>query len=98
MRDPLPLRDRLAINRTALAMERTWLAHARTALALFVTGASFLQFFEVPGSWTAGLLFIGISVPVLLRGLVQYRHRRKRLDEETAVAAREARPSEGASG
>ena len=87
MPDPLPLRDRLAINRTALAMERTWLAHARTALALFVTGASFLQFFEVPGSLPAGLFFLGISVPVLLRGLVQYRSRRRQLDAETASAA-----------
>ncbi len=95
MRDRLPLRDRLAINRTALAMERTWLAHARTALALFVTGASFLQFFEVPGSWPAGLLFIVISVPVLLRGLVQYRQRRRILEKETVEAERALAPEDG---
>lgn len=86
MRSRLPLRDRLAIDRTDLAIQRTWLAHARTALALFVTGASFLQFFQLAGSWIVGLLFILGSVPVLAHGWRQFRAQRRQLSADTADA------------
>ena len=69
----LPLGDRLGLDLTALANRRTWLASVRTALALFVTGASFLQFFDFTWSLYMGGGFIALSAPVLLAGLVRYR-------------------------
>lgn len=44
-KEGLILRDRLAIDRTASANERTFLAYIRTALALFVSGATFVKIF-----------------------------------------------------
>ena len=87
MRDLLPLRDRLAIDRTDLANRRTWLATARTALALFVSGASFLQFFEASWMRWLGWLFMALSLPVLLMGWRSYRRRHQNLLEDARRAA-----------
>ncbi|MCB9665177.1 MAG: DUF202 domain-containing protein [Alphaproteobacteria bacterium] len=83
---PLPLRDRLALDRTQLANRRTWLAYARTALALFVTGASFQQFFDVPWVRWASWAFLAASVPTLALGWVRFRQQERRMAALAAEA------------
>ncbi|MBN2799144.1 MAG: DUF202 domain-containing protein [Deltaproteobacteria bacterium] len=84
----LPLRDQLALDRTELANHRTWLASARAALTLFVSGASFLQFFDHLWIWGIGWGFIGISGPVLAFGLYRYRRQHRQLLELAEVERR----------
>lgn len=45
-RDPMILRDQLAMDRTILSNERTFLAYTWTALSIVVVGASFIKFLE----------------------------------------------------
>ena len=75
----LPLREQLALDRTELANERTWLATARTAIALFVTGCSFLQFFDAGWAWSAGWAFVVLSLPVSTVGFWRYRAEHRKL-------------------
>jgi len=75
----LPLRDQLALDRTELANHRTWLASARTALALFVSGATFLQFFDSTPFQVFGLGFMALSAPVLGLGYLRFLRERKQL-------------------
>jgi len=75
----LSLRDQLALDRTELASRRTWLAAARTALALFVSGATFLQFFEAGWTSYVGWGFIGVAVPVTLIAYWRYRRELRKL-------------------
>lgn len=84
----LPLRDQLAFDRTELANQRTWLAAARTALTLFVSGASFLQFFDTAWGWGTGLVFLGLSGPVLGLGYLRYARKHRQLQ---ALAGEERR-------
>ena len=63
----LILRDQLAIDRTVLANERTFLAYYRSSLALALTGAGVIKFFdgalaEIAG-WT--LIILGVVVAVI---------------------------------
>lgn len=51
---PLPLTDRLAIDRTLLANERTLLAYIRTAIMLAVSGVTLIKLF--PGERVVQLL------------------------------------------
>ncbi len=88
MRDDLPLRDRLALDRTDLANRRTWLASARTALALFVSGASFLQFFEEGWVVGVGWAFMLVSGPVVLHGAWQFKQRQRQLVVDARRAAK----------
>lgn len=87
MPETLPLRDRLAIDRTALANRRTWLASARTALALFVSGATFLQFFDTVWMTAVGWAFMVLSLPVVMHGWWRYRRRRRQLLDHTNQAS-----------
>ncbi len=88
----LPLRDQLALDRTALANRRTGLASARTALALFVSGISFVQIFEAPWVLTVGWGLAALSVPVAGFGSLRYHQERNRLGRLAEEAlARQAR-------
>ncbi len=61
MSKPLPLRDRLALDRTVLANERTLLAYVRTALGLIATGAALVHFTDEPGFLAVGWAAMGLS-------------------------------------
>lgn len=87
MREHLPLRDRLALDRTDLANRRTWLASARTGLALFVSGASFLQFFDDAWAVVVGFAFMVLSAPVVVHGAWRFRNRQRQLLEDARRSA-----------
>lgn len=72
-KENLILRDHLAIDRTALANERTFLAYIRTALALFVSGATFVKFFDVLILEITGWIFIPLGIVVFIIGIIRYR-------------------------
>ena len=75
----LPLRDQLALDRTALANQRTWLASARTALALFVGGVGFIELFGSAWVVRVGWGMIGVSGPIAAIGWWHFRRQRRQL-------------------
>ncbi len=75
----LTLRDKLAIDRTALANERTLLAYARTGLALMIVGGSLVKFFESPAASLAGRLLLAASALVILIGAARFLSVQRRL-------------------
>lgn len=74
------LRDRLAVQRTALANERTLLAYARTALMLVASGATLWKLapFSASDRWI-GAAAIGAGVLVLAIGIGRFTARRRGL-------------------
>lgn len=88
------LKDLLAIDRTILANQRTWLAAARTSLALFVSGATFQEFFDAPILQGLGLAMMLGALPVLLLGWRTTRRLGLELDEARALAIERATPEE----
>jgi len=68
-RTELILRDQLAIDRTILANERTFFSYARTSLALILTGAGFIKFFETFTWWFLGSFLIGLGLTVIMIGI-----------------------------
>ena len=62
-----------------LANERTFLAYVRTALALGVSGITFVHFFPSPAIAAVGWCFIPLGVATLVVGLVRFRHERRRM-------------------
>ena len=77
--EPLPLRDRLALDRTVLASERTLLAYVRTALGLVATGAALVHFTDEVGFLTLGWAGIALSPFVFGVGLWRFLSLRRRL-------------------
>jgi putative membrane protein len=77
--DDLSLRDLLAVDRTVVANERTLLGYIRTSLALMVTGASMVQFFDSELLHIAGWAIGGLAVPLLFAGLWHFGRRRSGL-------------------
>jgi putative membrane protein len=80
-REPLILRDHLAVERTVLANERTLLAYLRAALSLFVSGIAFLKipFFASALFIYTGWVFIPLSLVVVLIGWVRYKRTKNRI-------------------
>lgn len=81
---PAPLRDRLAIDRTALANERTLLAYARTALMLIASGATLWRLGPpelIDRGLGAAAAIAGIAVLVI--GIVRFASQRRRLLHDT---------------
>jgi putative membrane protein len=80
---PLPeqtiLRERLALDRTALANERTFLAYVRTALTLLVVGLSFIELPVFRSPWFAvqGWIFVPLGLLTLIVGAWRFRNVRK---------------------
>jgi len=66
-------RDHLAVDRTILANERTLLAYIGTALALFVTGVSFIQFFNSVPIEIVGWVVIPAGIVTFAIGFVRYK-------------------------
>ena len=77
--DDLTLRDRLALDRTALANERTLLAYVRTALALLAGGVALLQFVDETWAAVLGLAALPLSAVALAVGAARFLRVRRRL-------------------
>ena len=75
----LPLRDRLALDRTRLANERTLLAYLRTALALLAGGLTLLHFVDAPWAAVVGGAALPLSVVVLAVGAARFVRVQRRL-------------------
>lgn len=71
-KDKLILRDHLAADRTVLANERTFLAYIRTALTLFVSGATFVRFFDTLVLDIIGWIFIPAGILTFVIGTLHY--------------------------
>lgn len=76
----LTLRDRLAIDRTALANERTLLAYGRTGLALLLVGGSLIKFFDSLAIVLVGWLFLTAGLLTVAVGTVRFVRMRRRLN------------------
>ncbi len=76
-REPMILRDYLAVDRTIMANETSFLAYIRTALTLVVVGASLLKFFSSTGTHILGWVFIVLALLIMVHGAIQY----KEMDE-----------------
>ena len=72
----LTLRDYLAAHRTALANDRTWLGNLRTSLAFFVTGVSFIKFFDSEILRIMGLIFIPLGILNVIIGYIKFKKRK----------------------
>ena len=81
---PLPLRDRLALDRTVLANERTLLAYVRTALGLVATGAALIHFTEAAVFEVVGGVALATAPAVLAVGAWRFVRVRRRLAAEAA--------------
>ncbi len=77
----LPLADRLALERTALANDRTLLAYVRTALGLLAAGVTVLKLFASNGMQMVGYILIASGVCALVIGLMNYHEVRNRLTD-----------------
>jgi putative membrane protein len=77
--DQLILRDVLAADRTVLANERTFLAYLRTAVALFVSGVTFIKLLDYAWLAILGWIFILLGIHTFIYGLLHYRHMHRRL-------------------
>ncbi|NOX37268.1 MAG: DUF202 domain-containing protein [Calditrichaeota bacterium] len=78
-KEELILRDLLAADRTILANERTYLAYIRTALTLFVSGATFIRFFDSVILEVLGWAFVPAAIIVFLVGTKRFREMRQSL-------------------
>ena len=68
----LPLGDQLAAARSILANERTFLSYQRTAITLFITGATFIRFFESNLLAAIGWAFMPAAVITMILGTYRY--------------------------
>ncbi len=73
------LRERLALDRTALANERTFLAYVRTSLTLLVVGFSFIELPVFRSPWFAvqGWIFVPFGVLIFFVGAWRFRSVRR---------------------
>jgi putative membrane protein len=69
----LILRDKLALDRTALANERTLLAYLRSGVALLIAGASIMHFSQEGWFWLIGIACIPTGIITGIVGAVRYR-------------------------
>ncbi|NLH16942.1 MAG: DUF202 domain-containing protein [Phycisphaerae bacterium] len=73
VKDPLILRDELAIDRTLLSNERTLLAYLRSGVALAIAGVTMTHFSQESWFWVVGLMCIPAGVVVSVIGIARYR-------------------------
>ncbi len=78
-KEDLILRDLLAADRTILANERTYLAYIRTALTLFVSGATFIRFFDSLILEVLGWTFVPAAIVVFIVGTRRFREMKQTL-------------------
>lgn len=77
----LILRERLAIERTAMANDTTLLAFIRTALYFYVAGLSINQLLKVQYGFILEIGFGAIALIILIVGILKYRQQNTRLKE-----------------
>ncbi|MBN2425853.1 MAG: DUF202 domain-containing protein [Calditrichaceae bacterium] len=80
-KEPIILRDYLALERTKLANERTLLAYTRTSLYMILGGIAFLQLRDFIEIRWIGYLAIGLSVVIVFIGVLRYFQIRIRLNK-----------------
>ena len=68
----LPLADQLAAARSILANERTFLSYQRTSLTLFLSGVTFIKFFDVVYLRILGWIFLPSAVATFFLGVYRY--------------------------
>ncbi len=79
-KEELILRDHLAIDRTILANENTFLAYIRTCLALLISGASLLKFFDLVLMHILGWVLIFIGISILAIGTIKFKKMRQEIN------------------
>lgn len=80
-REKIILRDFLALERTSLANERTLFSYIRISIYLIIGGIAFLNIEDLkPVFWT-GYISFGLSVFLLVYGIIRYRVLRHRLQQ-----------------
>lgn len=75
----LILRERLAIERTAMANDTTLLAFIRTALYFSIAGMSVNRLLNVRYGLLIEILFLSTAFCILMIGIVKYRIQKKSL-------------------
>lgn len=70
--DDMILRDFLALDRTILANKRTLLAYLRTFIGLIAGGIGMIKLVTDGIINIVGYIFIAVSFPVLIIGLIKY--------------------------
>jgi len=77
--DEIILRDYLALERTKLANERTFLAYLRTSLYMLLGGIAIMQLRGFENIRWIGYASLGISVILIVIGVIRYSAIRVRL-------------------
>jgi putative membrane protein len=77
-KEEIILRDHLAMERTKLANERTLLSYLRTSLYLILGGIALLSA-QIEMLKHLGYASLGMSVVLLLIGIIRYRQLKKHL-------------------
>lgn len=80
----LILREKLALQRTALANQTTFLSFLRTSMYFLMAGLSLRNIFKVNDYTLLEVLFYLISLSVLLLGIYNY-FRHKRMISSSAI-------------
>lgn len=75
----LILRERLAIERTAMANDTTLLAFIRTALYFSIAGMSVNRLLNVRYRLLMEILFLSIAFCILIIGIIKYRKQKASL-------------------
>ena len=84
MNKDLILREKLALQRTILANQTTLLAFLRTSMYFLVAGVSLNNLTTVEYGHIIETIFIGISVILILIGLLNYFAHKKRIAKSYA--------------
>lgn len=79
-REPLILRDHLALERTRLSNERTLLSYVRSSLYLLVGGIAMVQVEGFGNLHYAGYLALVLAGASLIVGILRFRRLRRQLD------------------
>jgi putative membrane protein len=83
----LILRDKLALDRTALANERTLLAYLRSSVALLIAGASIMHFSQEGWFRLVGIACIPTGIITGIVGAVRYR----KMDKSISLVRRQSK-------
>lgn len=77
----LILREKLAIERTAMANDRTFLSFVRTSLYFAIAGITVNSLLNLSYGWLIEILFLVLSVVILTVGIIKYYRQKKKLKE-----------------